>query len=743
MRSLLAVVVLALGLPACSDREVDTADSDVPTPIEPTSETSKIDPPVTNPWVGAPPLLLPDEQTQGQVARMKVVYAPPGTVATFFRSNAGEGAGPCVGSVCLGVIEPEELGTAVADAYGTAYFEYPLAADEPTGARYLQARVDDPAKSSSTTTPVELRQVSVPPEAAAASFFDVSETAGLLELDTTGNTHTGGAVWADFDGDWWPDLLVTNGAGARRRLFMNNGDGTFEDASSQVAKAVPGLEDAGAVAGDFDRDGDVDIAIAVDNPTAVDIAIPQPYEGGPNAFFLNDGAGGFTEVGAANGLVDPRGWRTSAIATADYDHDGLLDLWLGNWAMAQIPAGDNHGRLLHNTGGAVFEDVAGPDGHGRDALEVIWFDADFDTWPDLFVGNVADEFVLPDFDPRAVLYRNDGGTFTDVTAESSGFGDDAWAVMGADVADIDNDGDWELYLTNLFFLPSPPPRGNPLYMGNPDGTFADNACDVAGICAGHETWPAVFADFDRDKWVDLYVGTSNLSDPDLLFVNDGDGTFTSHRVAAFLDDVARGGSQADFNGDGSVDLFVWMWGRESRLYQAQPRDDHHWLELKLLGRDSNVDAIGAWVEILSGDTRQLRWVSGGDSAHSQRDTIVHVGLGDDESAKVIVHWPSGSVTSTGEIDRVDRLYAIDEQVGIVPEELTAFAYWIPATAEIEVGANSSYHGRSVVSADGYSSLSWDRRIDTYVGRFSAPVDPGQVVFRTAWGLELTVDTVVK
>lgn len=747
VRSLLGGLACWVGVVGCGDRDGDTGDTDGVVVVDsdpPFVQTEDTDTPSTTTtfpvWPGPRPILEPDEQTQGEIARMKVALAPPGATVTFYRSAGPEGPGPCEGGACLDIPAPEELGSAVSDAYGFAYIEYLLPEDEPPAAWFLQARVADPTTGASTTTPVELRYVSLSPETAAASFVDATLKSGIL-IETSGNTHTGGIVWADFDGDWWPDLFVSNGAGARRGLFLNNGDGTFDDRSDQVEKSVAGIEDAGAVAGDFDGDGDVDIVVAGDNPTSVDIWIPQPYEGGPNEMFLNDGLGRFTPAGPESGVIDPRGWRTSAIAAADYDHDGLLDLWLGNWAMAQLPAGDNFGRLLHNTGGAIFEDVPGPDAHGRDTLEAIWFDADFDTWPDLYVGNVSGEYTLPDYDPRDVLYHNDGGTFTDVTADSPGFGDDAWAAMGADVADIDNDGDWELYVTNLFFLPTDLPRGNPLYMGNPDGTFTDNQCDVAGVCTGHETWPAVFADFDRDKWVDLYVGTSTLADPDLLFVNDGDGTFSSHRVAVFQKDVSRGGSQADFDGDGAVDLFVWMWGHGSRLYRAEPRDDHHWLELKLLGRQSNPDAIGAWIEIESGGTRQLRWVSGGDSAHSQRDTIVHVGLGDDESATVTIHWPSGVVQPLGELDELDRLYAIDEQIGIIPEVIAATAQWDASVGTLEVLADSSYHGRSHLSVDGYGDLAWDRRVRKYVGRFTAPVDPGPVTVRPAWGAPVDVEPV--
>ena len=348
-----------------------------------------------------------------------------------------------------------------------------------------------------------------------------------------------------------------------------------------MAKPDLGLEDAGVTFVDLDNDGDEDLLVFVDNPTIVDVGGDNPQMGGPNLLYLNDGTGTFQEAAAQSGLLDPDGRRSICGALGDYDRDGLLDLYVGEWAIEQTGAQNNCDRILRNTG-AGFEDVTdelGLTGYGLDALTCGWLDADLDGWPDLYVGNVVNVDSPNQLNVDA-LYMNQGdGSFVDAWLPEPNLGDDAQAAMGWDIGDIDADGDWDLYVTDMF-QPIPHPQGNPLFLGDGAGGFSDNVADLAGVQAA-PSWPCNFADFDRDGWIDLWVGTLGVQYNDFLYRNERDGTFSSLSVPAFAGNATRGGSIADYDGDGDVDLFLQNYEMNSRLLRNDSTDTHSWIEFKL------------------------------------------------------------------------------------------------------------------------------------------------------------------
>ena len=554
-------------------------------------------------------------------------------------------------------------------------------------------------------------------------FNDVSDEVGLGGLYTIGNTHTGGSAWVDYNGDYLADLFVTNGGGYVHWLFRNEGDGTFADVSYLVPKPDIKLEDAGVKFADIDNDGDSDIFVPVDNAHFLIPNITQPGDGGPNLLYMNQGDGTFVEAAAGSGLVDPLGRRNIAAAFADYDLDGLVDAYVANWELMKLPLGlqDSYDRLLHNVGGGVFEDVTaemGVDGDGLDALVVAWADLNLDRYPDLYVGNVAHAYCPPNFYIDDKFYRNDNGTFSDYAATSPGIGDDAPAAMGFDVGDIDNDGDWDVYITDII-EGHVTPLVNVLYKGNPDGTLSDNSADTAFVTADR-SWPCNFADFDRDMWTDLWVGTSLTEDPDYMFVNRRDGTFGAVAVDGFEGYKSRGGSISDYDGDGDVDIFAWAHDGLSHLVRNDSTDTRNWLEVKLLGVQTNRDAIGAVVRVGAGGVTQMRRVSGGDSAHSQSDLIVHFGTGNNTAANVGVNWPSG-VEQLFPAVPVNQLVVIDEVGGIVVEELSEVEVVFDAEQKaLSVVSRSNYGGRTRLSVPGYGALRYVAERTRFEGRFEVP-----------------------
>ena len=562
---------------------------------------------------------------------------------------------------------------------------------------------------------------------APVSMSDGTTAAGLGGLLTVSLTqHSGGCAWIDYNGDYLPDLFVTNGSGFAHYLFRNEGDGTFTDVSSLIPKPVLGLEEAAAVFADADNDGDSDLFIAVDNPASLGTTA-----GGPNLFYRNDG-GSFTQGALPAGLVS--GVRTITAGFADFDRDGLVDLHCGTWARAVWPLafGD---RLFHNGGGLSFTDVtatAGTDGLERNNLTTLWFDVDLDLWPDLYVGNVG-EFSSGYVEPENhdVLYTNDANGTSFSAATTSGIGDDATAAMGMDVGDIDNDGDWDLYITDNP-VEGAAPFGNVLYKGN-GTTLEDNSCDVAGVCLVKNSWACSFADWNRDGWVDLFVGTTKSSDPDALFVNQGDGTFVDQPQAALAGNRVLGGSHADFDGDGDVDLFLWLSSQAPRLIVNDGVDGNRHLSVKLFGTTSNRDAIGATVRVTANGETQMRRVSGGDSAHSQQELILHFGLESALFCDVEVTWPSGLVQSFLSVG-TDELIFVDETTGLMTESLASgVARYDARDGALEIEVRSSFGGRSGFQAEGLGALRFDASRGSYVGRFRPHERLADVTLRSKRG----------
>ena len=292
---------------------------------------------------------------------------------------------------------------------------------------------------------------------------------------------------------------------------------------------------------------------------------------------------------------------------------------------------------------------------------------DGDLWPDIYVANTHCE--PEDLSHLDVYYRNTGlGRFIDSTAQSPGIGDDSRNAMGVTVGDIDLDGDWDMYITDTWGeLTDSPPVGNPLYVGNGDGTLGDNTAHLTGV-QGKTSWPANFIDADQDRYEDLFVGVAG--DPqgnNLMYRNNTDGTFTDVSAVAGVVGYpftgARGSALLDFDRDGDLDIIVV---NDNNVFVSMFRNDSenqgHWLQINLVGTVSNRDAIGALVTLESGSDRLMRQVAGISSAHSQDQHNLHFGLGDATAVdELTVFWPSGLVT------RLESI-AADQEITIVETE---------------------------------------------------------------------------
>jgi len=441
------------------------------------------------------------------------------------------------------------------------------------------------------------------PQRVFAQSFETSgirfeDQSALLEFRRAGGEGLGGAAWLDFDNDGDLDLFLTNGRDLNRLnpeilengLFRNNGDGTFTDVAKQAGVAN-GFGNSCVVAGDIDNDGYTDIFLCGEG------RMVGPFHSIVRLYH-NQGDGTFKNITWRAGVWD-LGQRTEvSAAMADINNDGYLDLFLAS--PGHIPfirglgGGESHpNKLFLNNGDLTFTNIsrsAGIDGlyvdqtTGRIASDgacaVGFSDYNRDNLVDIFVAN-CNAFNLDYQIPgtplfRATpfnLFRNNGDlTFTDVASEAGldilGF----W--MGLAFGDFNNDGNIDVFATSSSgidskFLPTTGGSAvifpHALMRNNGDGTFTD----IAGIELSENpfSWGGSAADFDNDGDLDLFkVGSlppfgviDSQASPGEVFRNEGDGGFVRDFEATDIDlsaDYTSGVAQGDFNGDGFPDLVV-------------------------------------------------------------------------------------------------------------------------------------------------------------------------------------------
>jgi len=458
----------------------------------------------------------------------------------------------------------------------------------------------------------------------ALEFTDITDMAGVGDRG-----HGKGVAFADIDNDGDLDLYVSN-KGGENVLYENDGNGIYTAISREAGDRV---DDSGFSMGscfaDIDNDGDQDLYIVKGGR----------YEIEANRLLLNDN-GRFVDITARAG-VGSKDFTYSA-AFADIDNDGYLDLYLANYGVGAKNI------LYRNNGDQTFSDVTDGAGVGDRSWSwsAVFSDINGDGYQDLYVVNGR----YPAGEPNHLYVNNGDGTFTD-TSRTAGVDDNNWG-LGAAFADVDNDGDFDLFVSNYV-------GSNKLFVNDGSGVFSD-ASEISGLA--DEGWgkgPS-FGDVDHDGDLDLYEGDCKLANK--LYLNNGSGVFSdvADRFPVLKNETVRtkGTAFADIDNDGDLDLYVVNWGVSNRLYRNE-QNDNRYLKIKLKGTVSNSDAVGARIRV-SRDGQQvgLQEVKTLTGFVSQAPLEVHFGLPANGVFQVDVTFPSG-LTASGSYESGQTITVVE------------------------------------------------------------------------------------
>jgi hypothetical protein len=563
----------------------------------------------------------------------------------------------------------------------------------------------EPSKVTQITAPTA--PIQPPTEMPTMRFRDVTAESGIRFVHYNGaygdkllpETMGSGAAFFDFDNDGDQDLLLVNSTdwpwhkregqqAPTMALYRNDGHGHFEDVTigSGLDVACYGM---GVAAGDYDNDGKTDLFI-----TAV----------GGNHLFHNEGNGKFKEVSGPAGVGgSAKEWSTCA-AWIDYDNDGKLDLFVGNYVRWSreidqevgyklTGVGRAYGQpmnfegtfpcLYHNEGNGTFKDVSAASGMQiknpstgvptAKTLGVAPVDIDGDGFIDLIVAN--------DTVQNFVFHNERNGTFKEIGG-TSGIAFDSYGAtrgaMGIDAARYRNDDALGVAIGNFAN------EMTALYVAQQNQLFFTDQAISEGVGPASRLllkFGVFFFDYDLDGRLDLLTANGHLEEeiskiqksqsyaqPAQLFWNTGASSGSTFRQVSaekcgqdlFKPMVGRGCVYADIDGDGDLDVLLTQTGGAPLLLRNEQATGNHWLRFKLVGNRSNRDAHGAWIKVRLGSQILMRQVMPTRSYLSQSELPVTIGLGKSAAwDEIEVTWPGGAAQKVTNA-RLDGLTTVQQ-----------------------------------------------------------------------------------
>ena len=561
--------------------------------------------------------------------------------------------------------------------------------------------------------------VQIPPSQSHLDFENTITESDTFNILTNEFIYNGaGVAIGDLNGDGWDDLFFA-GNQVDNRLYLNQQELKFKDITEQAGIEKPNKNywSSGVNLVDLNLDGKLDIYIC--NTLHADSLLRK------NWLFVNqgnneDGIPSFIEMAEAYGIADDS--HSSHAQFFDYDNDGDLDLFIGtNQIIEEVPndfqekkndgTSPTRDNLFQNNwnealGHPVYTDVSLEAGILQDGYSHSTLINDFnnDGWLDIYVAN---DFQSDDL----VFINQQDGTFKD--AASSTLKHFSLSAMGSDLADVNNDGELDFYVTEmqpyynkrkkLFQGPSNYQRQKlteryGYHYQYPRNTLQLNRgvapnselpvfSDVGLYAKVQETdwsWAPLFADYDNDGFQDLFITNgfpkdvtdhdfsdfrniaSRLVDiqtllsaipavkvPNFVFRNKGDLEFENVTKDWNLGvpSFSNGAAYGDLDKDGDLDLVVSNIDDPTFLLENNiPQEENHYLRIKLNGSEQNPLAYGTAVSVFAEGHQQKLMLLSGRGYLSTSEQMLHFGLGNSsEIDSVHIIWPGGKVQKMGSI----------------------------------------------------------------------------------------------
>ncbi|MBI5192039.1 MAG: CRTAC1 family protein [Nitrospirae bacterium] len=495
------------------------------------------------------------------------------------------------------------------------------------------------------------------------NFTNVTLTAGVENADGRGRS----AFWVDYDNDGFLDLFVLNYA-STSVLYKNNGNGTFTDVTKETG--LDNIDGQTCSWADYNNDGTMDLIV-------VGINNDRLFKNNPSSHT-------FTETTSESGFLKKIG---NGVSWGDYDNDGYMDLYIARGVHTNY----------HNLVSKPSEI------HFKDEIELLAGEIKFETQS----SNVTFDLLIKNTHQPNKIFLG-GGKTTPSTVPFTLTRDDERLTGVPTILPVseigfyiwkDESDVWHVYyssngnlnifygkitgdnsLTNIKTNFKPVDTGfiDTLYKNNKDGTFSD-VTTISGMdkIGSHST--ALWGDYDNDGLMDLYVvdgGDISGGAPNILFKNNGDGTFTDVAGNTGTDDNKAsyrhfGAAWGDYNNDGFLDLILKNGVGELYplaygpviLYKNNRNKINHYLKVQLAGKKSNRLGIGAKLTLTINGKNQFREVNGGGGGElrSQGSGPVHFGTGTASSIDTLtIQWPSGIVQKLTNI-KADQFMTINEE----------------------------------------------------------------------------------